>query len=373
MNEASTGAAAQSTPAVLPKPVLSICVTTYNRAPWLVHSLPLILEQTRPYPDLVEVVVCDNASTDETPSVSERFRAWPNLRVHRNETNVGMLGNLGVSARQARGRYVWVIGDDDLMVEGAVERVLAAIACHPDTELIYTNYAYTSFDRPQDLAHPGEIVRSATLMSTRVRDEFASTVRALSTKSYNCFTAIYCLVLREDHARGAYCQDTSGPPFSSLPTCVPSTYYVLEHMFERPGYWVGDPCVVVNHNVSWTRYAALYVLERFPEIFERMEERGADAMEVDRLRAIHLDQVPTWVSETYFGSQTEHLQNFSMERLVRRFGRLPEFARVWPRLRALYARRFRQGPVEDPALTPERLDAIAREAAASGSRTPTAG
>ena len=135
-------------PTAFPCPVLSICVTTYNRAAWLALSLPLILAQAAPYGDMVEVVVCDNTSPDDTPAVAAALlRNWK-FTYHRNEKNVGMLGNLGASADLARGQYIWVIGDDDLMVEGTIERVLSAIARYPRTELIYTNYAYTRFDRP---------------------------------------------------------------------------------------------------------------------------------------------------------------------------------------------------------------------------------
>lgn len=345
----------------LRKPVLSISVTTYNRSRWLAHSLPRILEQTRPYPDLVEVVVCDNASTDATPEVAARFAGWPNLRYHRNPANVGMLGNLAVSAAQARGRWVWVIGDDDLMVDGALDRVLAAIAAHPDVELLYTNYAITRFDRPEDLTGVDAVIRGAAAASTRVQDEFVDRACRIAGHSDNCFTAIYCVIFRSDHARAAYGQDTSGPPFSSLATCVPSTLYVVDHLFDRPAYWVGDPCVVVNLNVSWGRYGAVYTLERFPEIFERMERNGAEPSQVDALRAKHVPALFPALREVYFGAQREHLALFSMERLVRRFARIPEFSRAWPALREIYARAYTERRCERAAPAPDLLDPVVRK------------
>lgn len=361
MSPATSGGFCSPPAAAFGRPLLSLCVTTYNRAEWLRHSLALILEQARPYPDLVEVVVCDNASTDGTPEVCRSFQRWPNLRVHRNAANVGMLGNLAVSASQARGRYVWVTGDDDLMVQGALERILAAIALHPDLELLYMNYAYTSFDRPQDLRSPSEVIHAGAMVSPHVRDEYAGAVRTIAARSYNCFTAIYCLVFREDHARAAYGLDTSGPPFSSLPTCVPSTHYILEHMFDRPAYWIGDPCMVVNWNVSWSRYVAPYILERFPEIFDRMETLGADRSQVDSLRRLHIPHLVGVLPQIYFGSQREHLPGFSIERMVGRFAGLPEFDDRWPRVLAIYRAAFEAGCVREPALTPARLEATFRE------------
>jgi glycosyltransferase involved in cell wall biosynthesis len=340
------------------RPLLSICISTYNRAAWLRHSLSLMLRHTAPYRDLVEVIVCDNASEDDTREAAESFANHPNFAYYRNAKNVGMLGNLGASCDKARGRYIWVIGDDDLLVEGTIERVLAAIVRYPRSEIIYTNYAFTRFDRPEDLRDVDHVIRSARAISPEIRDEFAERVSTIATKSLNCFTAIYCIIYREDHARGAYHQDVSGKPFSTLLTTVPTADYVCRHLFDRPGYWVGDPCVVVNMNVSWLRYASLFILERFPELFDLMEEKGVPKERMDVLRSGHVHNIPHWFREIYLGKHREHREAFSSERLVRRFGHLPEFQRRWPRLLGVYRKAYASGAVEDPSLTPERLAAL---------------
>ena len=67
-------------PAILtgpPRPLLSCAITTYNRAHWLAHSLPRLIEATRPFRAQVEVVVCDNTSTDATPEVIPGSRTCP--------------------------------------------------------------------------------------------------------------------------------------------------------------------------------------------------------------------------------------------------------------------------------------------------------
>jgi hypothetical protein len=61
------------------------------------------------------------------------------------------------------------------------------------------------------------------------------------------------------------------------------------------------------------------------------------------------------IRELYFGSQREHVSRFSMERLVRRFGHLPEFAGAWPALRNLYSRARAEGQAEPDGPSPERL------------------
>ena len=343
-----------------PERLLSICVTTYNRATWLSHSLPIILKQAQPYRDLVEIVVCDNASTDSTHEVAAELQEQGAFHYFRNEKNCGMLGNLSVCSQRARGRYVWVIGDDDLLIEGAIERVLAAIVRHPESELFYLNYACTDFDRPERLKDSESLIREAHPISVDFRDAAASEIREIATKSENCFTGIYCLIFRADHARRAYDQHAPEEPFSSLRSCVPTADYICRNLFRRPGYWVGDPCVVVNRNVSWMRYASLYSLERFPELFEVMQAHGAAAAEVDRLRSQHVPKVMHWLGQIYFGGQRANLPGFSIETLVRRYGHLPAFRRRWSGLRRLYGLAYALRQAGPAAPAPSSLQALLR-------------
>jgi hypothetical protein len=203
------------------RPLLSCAITTYNRAPWLTHSLPLLLEATRPWRDVVEVVVCDNASTDTTPDVVARFRGEGHLSAHRNPANVGMLGNLGATARHARGAFVWLLGDDDLLVEGAIENVLEGLAAHPEVEMAYMNYAYTTFDRPERLSNPAGIVDFATPIAPGGPNRRVPALREVSPLNENLFTAIYACAFRRDHAIRGYGLDTRGAPFTSLPPACP--------------------------------------------------------------------------------------------------------------------------------------------------------
>jgi len=101
------------------------------------------------YPDAIEGVeflVCDNASTDHTAEVVKPFLARPDFSYHRNAHNVGMLGNLRETTLVSRGKYVWILGDDDLLLPGAVEKVLGAIKSNDNVALVYLNYAFTRID-----------------------------------------------------------------------------------------------------------------------------------------------------------------------------------------------------------------------------------
>lgn len=319
-----------------PRPLLSICITTYNRAEWLTLSLKnLIRLIPNPCKD-IEILVCDNTSTDHTPDVVKPYLNRADFRYYRNPKNVGMLGNLRVTAHHASGQYIWILGDDDLVKPGSIERVLQVIQSHPGIALIYLNYAYTRQDDPKAVTELDVFLNDSIPVAT-IGQDIAGAVHRISTQSENFFTAIYCLVFRRDHALQAYSQNTDGRPFSTMLTCIPTTYYVLNYMMNESAYWIGDPQVVVNLNVSWMKYASIWILERLPEAHDLAEKMGASSDEVDKCRVNHLPHVWHWFREIFENEQElDNINYFSALRLVNRMRHLDRFKQKVKVLRDIY-------------------------------------
>jgi abequosyltransferase len=106
------------------RPLLSIAIPTYNRASLLDLCLTRIIEQL-PATGEVEVLVSNNASTDDTRAVVARHQAtYPALRYSENEQNGGPDFNIAKAFELATGKYVWVFSDDDLLLPGALAYVL---------------------------------------------------------------------------------------------------------------------------------------------------------------------------------------------------------------------------------------------------------
>jgi glycosyltransferase involved in cell wall biosynthesis len=117
---------------VPPATRLSVCIATYNRARFIGETLQSILEQVEPG---VEVLVVDGASPDETPDVVHRH-AHAALRYYREPVNSGVDADYDKAVGYARGEYCWLMTDDDVLVPGAVARVLAAVADGPDLVVV---------------------------------------------------------------------------------------------------------------------------------------------------------------------------------------------------------------------------------------------
>lgn len=112
---------------------LSICIPTFDRAGPLHQLLESIARQDNYVMD-VEVVISDNASTDDTADVVHAFiENGMNINYRKLPENRGFDRNIINVVDLAGGEYCWLFGSDDIMEEGAlarVERVLTG-ACLP--------------------------------------------------------------------------------------------------------------------------------------------------------------------------------------------------------------------------------------------------
>lgn len=325
-----------------PRPKLSICISTYNRADWLAVSLKNWSRlYPEPFPEM-EILVCDNASTDHTQEIVKPYLERSDFCYHRNEHNVGMLGNLKETTHHANGEYVWILGDDDLLIPGAIERVMDALWLHSDVALVYLNYAFTRIDDARTIKDLDGFFSQANPI-VPAEPDLDGSIRTICARNENFFTAIYTLVFRRDHAIKAYSQDTSGRPFSTMLTCIPTTHYVLNNMMDELGVWIGEPQVVVNMNVSWLKYAPLWILERIPEVYEIAEKRGVSEEQIDLWRTHTLSGVVHYFKVIFEDDPLNNADYFKPDRLIRRFKHLPEFVTFYPELREIYSHAHNNG------------------------------
>lgn len=115
--------------------LVSILIPTYNREKLVRECIASALAQT--YKN-IEIVVCDNASTDATWAVIQDMALQdPRIVAIRNETNVGPVRNWLRCLEMARGDYTKLLFSDDLIAADYLERVVPLLAS-PDVAFAYT-------------------------------------------------------------------------------------------------------------------------------------------------------------------------------------------------------------------------------------------
>ena len=121
------------------RPKLSICIPTYNRAPLLKECLGSVLPQVN-NKDMVEVIVVDNASPDDTKVIVEGYMSsYGCPRYHRNPKNMGYTGNQLKCIDLASGDYVAFLCDDDAYASGEVDEILRVLSTM-DYAFVALNY-----------------------------------------------------------------------------------------------------------------------------------------------------------------------------------------------------------------------------------------
>ena len=131
------------------QPLLTIAIPTFNRSHYLRELLDALEPQLAQHAD-VEVLVSDNASADDTPTVTAEFqqRLGARLRVHRQPQNIGSDANFVFCFEAARGRYMWLCGDDDVLVPtegdrpGALDQLMPHLRREPFDLVYATSYPF---------------------------------------------------------------------------------------------------------------------------------------------------------------------------------------------------------------------------------------
>ncbi len=125
-------------PTLLTQPLLTIAIPTYNRSKYLSLLLEGIFDQIL-HEDRVELIVSDNASTDETAKVVDELKLLGlKLQYLKNECNLGADRNILQCYEKAQGKYVWIFGDDDLILPGGISTILKYISAG-EYDLLYVS------------------------------------------------------------------------------------------------------------------------------------------------------------------------------------------------------------------------------------------
>jgi len=114
---------------------VTIAIPTYNRSKFLAEAIRSVLEQT--HIDF-ELLVVDNASTDRTKEVVKSFND-PRINYHRNKKNIGMMRNWNKCIELSKGKYLMILGDDDILYPNFID---VSLKVHEDNPKIGFSFTH---------------------------------------------------------------------------------------------------------------------------------------------------------------------------------------------------------------------------------------
>ena len=114
---------------------VSVVVMSYNNARFIGETIESVLSQQ----DVaLELIIVDDCSSDDSLEVVRRYQSDPRLALEVNTENLGQTGNFNKCVRCGTGRYVVVLGSDDILYPGHLSALVEALDADPKLSLAYT-------------------------------------------------------------------------------------------------------------------------------------------------------------------------------------------------------------------------------------------
>src|SRR6185437_4193375 len=121
---------------LMPGPAVSICIPTFDRLPFLKEAVASARGQSV---SDIEILVGDDGDSAE-------LRRWclseaaadPRLRYLKTPRRLRLAGNWNFLAREARGEFVTLIGDDDRLLPHFAERLLREV--NATVDVVFSNH-----------------------------------------------------------------------------------------------------------------------------------------------------------------------------------------------------------------------------------------
>jgi glycosyltransferase involved in cell wall biosynthesis len=117
----------------VPVPSVSVCIPVYNGEQFLAETVRSVLDQTRRD---FELVILDNASTDDTGRIARSFTGDPRVRVETNPTLIPQPENWREAVRRTRAPLVKLLCADDLLHPRCLEYQVAPMQTDPGLAVV---------------------------------------------------------------------------------------------------------------------------------------------------------------------------------------------------------------------------------------------
>lgn len=117
------------------KPLVSIGIPVYNGENYLRDCLTSVCSQTY---DNLEIIICDNASSDATKEICEEFVLKDSrIKYYRNKENLGAAPNYNKAFLLSSGKYFKWQAHDDIIEKKLIEKCVEVAEKHKDVSLVY--------------------------------------------------------------------------------------------------------------------------------------------------------------------------------------------------------------------------------------------
>jgi glycosyltransferase involved in cell wall biosynthesis len=234
--------------------LVTIAVPTFNRAPQIAALLECLEREIDAVPaGDVAVLVSDNCSEDDTAAVLADWAATrPWLQIRRQPENLGAVGNVRwLGANVTNSDYVWMFGDDDLLVPGSLPAVLDALR-EARPAWLFLPHNWVKLD--------GEIIPGSPVPDAI---EHFDSAGDLWRAYHHWLTFLSASVVRADKLREAVEAVDTDNAYGPL-------VWYFHAGLDAPCAVVPGPVVLGSLDISWTDRQHVILTEHFTGLYDEI-------------------------------------------------------------------------------------------------------
>jgi glycosyltransferase involved in cell wall biosynthesis len=181
------------------KPLISICMPTYNGEPFLEEAIHSALTQTL---GDFELLIVDDCSTDNTVAIAQRHAlADPRVRVIQNEQNMGLVGNWNKCIGLTNGEWIKFLFQDDILDPTCLEKMIA-VSQNARWVLVNRTYFFDESVSPKDkkeyLSLENEVTFSAIFKGKQHISAAAFSMAVATYPAINIFGEPTCVMIKKE-------------------------------------------------------------------------------------------------------------------------------------------------------------------------------
>ena len=272
--------------------MLTIALPVYNGALRIRPLLDSLVQNLRCFPE-IEVLVLDNASTDKTLEVINSYRSKiARLRVISHENNIGPDSNFAECVRLAGSKYVWIIGDDDTLADGAVQEVLSVLSKNPDLVGVLCNFS---------ICPANKVMIKESVIHLEI-DQLVNSAAELTNIAGLNMNFLSAVVHSREHFLSVEAKKYYGSYWLQLGV-------FLEYSINKPVYVISRP-IVINAGDSTgtevnTNGQSVYIIKNMLEIVTSLTPTLGSQFNSNAKKFIY----PNLLRKLYIGKKTGYKRN----------------------------------------------------------------
>jgi len=236
----------------------SILIPTYNGASYIASAIDSVLEQ---HGIDLEIIVVDDNSTDDTVAIVRNYQD-PRVRLFQNPANLGAEGNWNRALELAKGTYIKLLPQDDLLLPGCLATQVAVLAADTEENISIVFGAREIIDKS------GRVITRRGFQGAPGRVAAASIARACVRKGTNVIGEPGAVLFRRSLA------EQVGQFNSAQPYMIDLDYW-LRLLAHGDAWYMDQPVSAFRvSSSSWSVAIGARQSRQFADFLDRVQQAG---------------------------------------------------------------------------------------------------